>query len=99
MSPPRRSAAILWDSMRSCMAVPPCMARLERAWPRTTGIPSSSQRSASQVPRAQALEPDRDIRAERSQRLETCLGISADVVVHAHLALGSEDTEGHPIHV
>jgi hypothetical protein len=31
--------------------------------------------------------------------VEKCLGIRADVVVHAHRALGIEDTEGHPIQV
>ena len=51
------------------------------------------------VPREHALDADHDILAERFQRLEKCLGISADVFVHAHLAAGIEDTEVHPVHV
>jgi hypothetical protein len=51
------------------------------------------------VPGEHALAADHDIRAERLQRLEKCLGISADVFVDAHLALGIEDTEVHPVPV
>jgi len=46
--PPRRSTAILWESIVSCLALPPCMAFMSRAWPKTKGIPSCLQRSASQ---------------------------------------------------
>jgi hypothetical protein len=47
----------------------------------------------------QALDTDHDILAEGFHRQEKRLGISTDVVVHAYLARGIEDTEVHPVHV
>jgi hypothetical protein len=75
------------------------MARLSRAWPRTQGIPSAAPRSASQIPGAHALDADHDILAEGLQRVEKCLGISAVVLVHTHLAVGIEDAAVRPVHV
>ena len=51
------------------------------------------------VPGEHALNADHDILAEGFQRLEKCLGIGADVFVHAHLAVGIDDAEIHPVHV
>jgi hypothetical protein len=45
--PPRRSTAIVWASMRSVLVVPPCMAFIDNACPRTHGMLSRAQRSAN----------------------------------------------------
>ena len=46
--PPRSRPAILSASMLSFLALPPWMAFMYRAWPRTKGMFSRAQRSASQ---------------------------------------------------
>src|SRR5712691_3451375 len=46
--PPRSSTAILWASILSFLALPPWMAFMYRAWPRTKAMPSWAQRSATQ---------------------------------------------------
>lgn len=85
--------------MRSFLALPPCIARMESAWPKTQGMPSSSQRSASQVPGEQALDANHHIRTAGSWHLEKQVGSGADVLVHAHLAVGIDDAEVHPVDV
>jgi hypothetical protein len=72
---------------------------MERAGPKTTGIPSSSPRAASQVPGEQALDAAHHIPTEGRQRLEKRRGIGADIGVHAHLAVGIDAAEGHPVDV
>jgi hypothetical protein len=62
-------------------------------------MPSSSQRSASQVPGEHAFNADHPILAEGLQRVEKRLGIGADVFVHAPLAVGIDDAAVHPVHV
>jgi hypothetical protein len=79
--------------------VPPCIARMSRAGPRTQGRPSSAQRSASQVPGEQACNADHDIRAEGLPCVEKRLGMGAHVFVHAHLTMGIEDAAVQPVHV
>jgi hypothetical protein len=54
--PPRRRTAVLWASLVSCCAVSPWMAFLSRAWPRPNARPARAQRSARQVPRAEAVD-------------------------------------------
>ena len=45
---PRSTAAIFCESIVSFVALPPWMAFIESACPRTKGLPSSAQRAASQ---------------------------------------------------
>ena len=97
--PPRRSAAIWWESLRSFLAVPPCIARMSRAWPRTKGMPSSSQRSARQVPGEQALATEHAVLTGGAQRREAWVGIGAEVFVPAHLAVGLDDAAVQPVGV
>jgi hypothetical protein len=51
------------------------------------------------VPGEQAFDADHHSLAAGVQRLEKRLGSGADVVVHAHLAVGIEDAEVHPVDV
>jgi hypothetical protein len=67
---PRRSTAIFWASSVSCVALPPCMAFMYRAWPKTKGIPSWVHRSASQVPGEETFDADHEILAIGRNRLE-----------------------------
>jgi hypothetical protein len=53
-----------------CLALPAWIAFIERARPRTTGLPSWAQRAASQVPGEQAFDGDDEIIALRRSGLE-----------------------------
>jgi hypothetical protein len=46
--PPRSSPAIVWASSVSVWVVPPGIACISRAWPRTKGRPACAPRAASQ---------------------------------------------------
>jgi hypothetical protein len=48
--PPRRRRAIWWAARWSCGPLPPCMACLYGAGPRTHGLPARAPNSARQVP-------------------------------------------------
>jgi hypothetical protein len=50
-------------------------------------------------PGEHALDADHYVLTEGAQRLEKCVGIGADVFVHAHLAVGISDAEAHPVDV
>jgi hypothetical protein len=68
--PPRRHPAIVWASIVSGVALPPWMACMESAWPRTTGMPARGQRAASQSQVQRPCDADHPGLAVRCHRLE-----------------------------
>jgi hypothetical protein len=58
-----------------------------RAWPKTKGIPSWVQRSASQVPGEEAFDADHEILSIGRNRLEKRLGCCPHLPVEHDLAI------------
>jgi hypothetical protein len=70
------------------------MACMERVWPRTKGIPSWAQRSASQVPGEETFDADDEILPVRRNRLEKRLGGRLHMPVEHDLSSLVDDAEG-----
>jgi hypothetical protein len=84
---------MLWASIVSFLAFPPWMAFIERAWPRTQGIPSWAQRSASQVPGEEAFDADDEILPVGRHALEEWLGRRLQLAVDEDLSSLVQDAE------
>jgi hypothetical protein len=69
--PPRRHTAIFGASLVSCLAWPPWLACIARAWPRTNGRPSRAQRSASQVPGEETFDAHNHVLTVGCTRFQT----------------------------
>src|SRR5918996_58491 len=93
--PPRSNTAILWASILSFLAWPPWRAFIYRACPRTKGIPSWAQRSASQVPGEDTLDADDEILPVRRDRLEKRVRYCRHIPVQHDLARLIQDAEVH----
>jgi hypothetical protein len=79
----------------SCWALPPWLAGMERAWPRTTGLPSWAQRAASPVPGAQAVDADDHLLPVWGNGLETGVGGGLPLPVQAALARLVKEAQVH----
>jgi hypothetical protein len=71
------------------------MAFIYRACPRTKGIPSWAQRSASQVPGEDTLDADDEILPVRRDRLEKRVRYCRHIPVQHDLARLIQDAEVH----
>jgi hypothetical protein len=71
------------------------MAFMYSAWPRTKGICSRAQRSASQVPGEDALDADDQVLPVGCDRAEEGPRVTADVLIEEDLAGLVEDAEIH----
>ena len=85
----------MWASIVSFLALPPWMAFMERAWPRTKGIPSWAQRSASQYQVKSPFDADDEILPVRRHGLEKRLGGRLHIAVQHDLAVLVQDAEVH----
>ena len=92
--PPRSHPAILSAASFSCVALPPGMACIERAWPRTPGRPSRAQRSASQVPGEDTFDAHNPVVAVGCNRCQNRFRSGLHVPVDQDLSLLVEDAEG-----
>ena len=87
---------MVWASLRSCVAWPPWMAFMERAWPRTTGIRSRAHEVSQPVPREETFHADDEGRLIRSDGLEERFGSRLHLPVVQHdLPVLIQETEVH----
>jgi hypothetical protein len=82
-------------SLGSCLALPPWLAFMSRAGPRTKGIPSWAQRSASQVPGDQAFDADDHSLPVGGNGLEKGFGCCLPMPVQEGLALLVKEAPVH----
>jgi hypothetical protein len=71
------------------------MAFIERACPRTQGISSWAQRSASQVPGEETFNSDDNILPIRRNDLEQGVWLGLQMAMHHDVAVLVEDADGH----
>src|SRR5919106_588603 len=93
--PPRSNTAILGESILSFLAVPPWMAFIARAWPKTKGIPSRAQRSASQVPGEDACDTDHEVLPVGSKSLQKRFRPCLHVLVEEDLSILVQHAQVH----
>src|SRR5918999_5590457 len=92
--PPRSNTAILGAAIVSFWALPPWLAFLESAWPRTHGMPSRAQRSASQVPGEETFDADDQVLTGGCHRLEKRFRPCLHMPVEQDLSRLVQDAEG-----
>src|SRR5262245_20268972 len=92
--PPRKSTAIFVASILSVLALPPWMAFMYRAWPRTKGIPPLLAEVGQPVPGEQALAGDGEPVAEGGDGGVEGLGPGGDGAGQGGLAVGVQDVQG-----
>src|SRR5262249_16972741 len=92
--PPRSKTAILWASILSFLALPPWIAFMYRAWPRTKGISSSWQRSASQYQANRHSQATTSPSRKGGDGAEKGVGAGTDGLVQADGTVGIEEAEG-----
>jgi len=93
--PPRSRAAIWWEAIGSCLALPPGRAFIERAWPRTKGMASSAQRSARQVAGDEACNRHHQPVARGGNGLATGGWSGVHVAVQQDIPLLVHDPDRH----
>jgi hypothetical protein len=77
------------------VALPPGMAFMESAWPRTKGIPSWAQRSASQVPGEDAFDANHHVLPVGGNSLEKGPRCCLQIPMQKDLAILIQDADVH----
>src|SRR5437867_12405189 len=93
--PPRSNTAILGASILSFLALPPWIAFMERAWPRTIRNALTGAEVSKPVPGEDAFDTDNQILSVGCNRLERWFRRGLHIPVKEDLSVLIQDAEVH----
>jgi hypothetical protein len=91
----RSNTVVCCESIISSLALPPWMAFIWSAWPRTKGLPSRAYRSASQVPGKEAFDPDHEVLPIGSKSLKKRFRPCLQMLVEQDLSILVQHAQVH----